>query len=70
MSNTYDDFIREKLSYSELVSIKKGYFSETFETDEQFVFVNIDADLYQPTKAGLEIFYPLMVKGGIMLPTF
>ncbi|MCL2080209.1 MAG: TylF/MycF family methyltransferase [Oscillospiraceae bacterium] len=48
--------------------IKKGFFPETFDLEnENFVFVNIDTDLYQPTKAGLEIFYPLMSRGGVIL---
>jgi len=48
--------------------IKKGFFPDTFDVEnESFVFVSIDVDLYQPTKAGLEIFYPLMSKGGAIL---
>lgn len=35
--------------------------------DMVFSFVHLDLDVYKPTKAGLEIFYPKMVKGGIIL---
>ena len=33
----------------------------------KFCFVHLDADLYDSTKAGLEFFYPKMVKGGIIV---
>ncbi|MEI6885228.1 MAG: TylF/MycF/NovP-related O-methyltransferase [Bacteroidota bacterium] len=34
---------------------------------EKFAFVNIDADLYKPTKAGLEFFYPRLSPGGVIM---
>jgi O-methyltransferase len=33
---------------------------------EVFALVNLDADLYSPTKAGLEYFYPRLSKGGVI----
>jgi O-methyltransferase len=33
----------------------------------QFALVNLDADLYLPTKAGLEFFYPLLSPGGVII---
>jgi len=60
--------VLEKMPHPESCFIKKGYFPETFDIEnESFVFINIDTDLYQPTKAGLEVFYPLMSKGGVIL---
>jgi predicted O-methyltransferase YrrM len=57
-----------RLSFPEKVTVKEGYFPETFDLyDEQFLFVSLDVDLYEPTKAGLEIFYPRMTKGGVIL---
>jgi hypothetical protein len=48
--------------------IRKGYFPETTQgIDENFCFVNLDFDLYQPTLSGLEFFYPHMVEGGVIL---
>jgi O-methyltransferase len=35
--------------------------------DKRFTFVHLDCDLYDGTKAGLEFFYPRMVKGGIII---
>jgi O-methyltransferase len=32
-----------------------------------FAFVNLDADLYNPTKAGLEYFYPRLSPGGVII---
>ena len=49
--------------------IHKGWFPDTFEGCEslQFAFVSIDADLYSPTKAGLECFWPRLVPGGSIM---
>ena len=33
----------------------------------QYCFVNLDMDLYQPTYEGLKFFYPRMKKGGVIL---
>jgi O-methyltransferase len=44
---------------------RKGFFPETaVEIDEPFVFVSLDADLYDPIYAGLQFFYPKLVSGG------
>jgi len=32
-----------------------------------YALVNLDADLYKPTKAGLEYFYPLLSPGGVII---
>ena len=56
------------MSHPERVVIRKGYFPETaLDIDDRFVFVNLDFDLYNPTLAGLEYFYPRMVSGGVIL---
>jgi len=45
--------------------VKKGYFPETaFDIDGKFSLVSLDCDLYKPILAGLEFFYPKLVKGG------
>jgi len=36
-------------------------------TGFKFAFVNLDADLYNPTKAGLEYFYPRLSPGGVII---
>jgi len=47
----------------------KGLFQDTKDIveDKKFAFVHLDCDLYEPIKAGLEFFWPRMVKGGIIL---
>lgn len=49
--------------------VKKGYFPCTFSSMEQevFCFVSIDADLYEPTLRGLEIFYERLSSGGFIM---
>jgi O-methyltransferase len=51
------------------VRFYQGWIPERFAEveDRQFCFVHIDVDLYGPTKASLEFFYPRMVPGGIIL---
>jgi O-methyltransferase len=46
----------------------KGYFPETTVGLENvpYALVNMDADLYKPTKAGLEYFYPRLSPGGVI----
>lgn len=48
--------------------LKKGYFPETaVDVNDQFCFVNLDMDLYQPMLAGLRFFYEKMCSGGVIL---
>lgn len=53
-----------------LVSYVAGFFpgSLTPEVYERsFAFVQLDCDLYEPMKAGLEFFYPRLVPGGMLV---
>lgn len=68
LSDTSEEVVVAKLPHPEKVFVRKGRFPETFNiVDGNFCFVNIDTDLYAPTKAGLELFYPLMNRGGVIL---
>jgi O-methyltransferase len=43
----------------------KGFFPESAKNiDDTFVFVSLDADLYDPLYSGLRFFYPKLVQGG------
>src|SRR5450432_2764856 len=43
----------------------KGFFPDSAkDIDDQFVFVSIDADLYEPIYKGLKFFYENLIKGG------
>jgi O-methyltransferase len=64
-SNTNDNMVFQRMPHKDKVRICKGYFPETTkDIEDEFCFVSIDVDLYAPTVAGLEYFYPRLVKGG------
>jgi O-methyltransferase len=47
-----------------------GYFPEScaqIELPREIVLAHLDCDLYEPTKAGLELFYPRVVPGGMII---
>jgi O-methyltransferase len=59
------DVVMRKMKHPHNCIIKKGYFPETAQdVDEQFIFVSIDPDLYEPIYQGLRFFYPRLVSGG------
>ncbi|GHU97667.1 hypothetical protein FACS189483_04320 [Spirochaetia bacterium] len=64
-TNTSVDLVLKKMKYRNNCIVKKGYFPETAEgLEEQFAFVSIDPDLYEPIYQGLNYFYPRLEKGG------
>ncbi len=67
-SNTSESLVLSKMQYPEKCKICKGFFPESAkEIEDMFCFVNLDADLYAPTLAGLKFFWPRMVQGGVIL---
>lgn len=67
-SNTTEDMVVGKMKNKENIRICKGFFPDSAKgIEETWCFVNLDADLYEPTLAGLEYFYPRMCEGGIIL---
>lgn len=52
----------------EKLKIHAGYFPQSASGLEEtsYALVNLDADLYNPTKAGLEYFYPRLSTGGVI----
>lgn len=63
--DTSVNIVLDKMPFVDNVVVKKGYFPDTTEgVDEQFCFVSLDMDLYQPIRAGLEYFYPRLCRGG------
>jgi hypothetical protein len=75
ISDSYDvscfndnDFSLAAFPYPENIVVRKGFFPSTArDISDDFVFVNLDFDLYHPTSDGLEFFYPKMIKGGVIL---
>ena len=54
-----------RMPYPQQCVIKQGFFPKTAEgVNEEFVFVSLDADLYEPIYSGLTFFYPKLVTGG------
>jgi O-methyltransferase len=60
--------VKERLQSPRFV-FHKGAFPDTTEGLDHLTFalVNMDADLYLPTRAGLEYFYPRLAPGGVMM---
>jgi O-methyltransferase len=64
-SDTNINMVLKQMPFPDKCIVKKGYFPETAKgMDENFVFVSIDADLYDPIYAGLNYFYDRLVAGG------
>jgi len=49
---------------NQLFSDRTLYPATTEDLEESFALVSLDVDLYKPTVAGLDYFYPRLVKGG------
>lgn len=47
--------------------IKKGYFPDTFDVQEELAFVSLDTDFYESVRNGLEIVYPHLSRGGYIM---
>jgi O-methyltransferase len=64
-STTSVEIVLSKMPYPNNVIIKKGIFPENAkDVNDKFCFVSLDVDLYEPTKEGLNFFYPLLSPGG------
>ncbi len=68
-ANTSLDVVRDVVG-DEAVQFVQGRFPESIPPDletSRFCLVHIDCDLYEPSKAGLEFFYPRLSPGGLMI---
>ena len=63
------DTVRGALRNFSEVAYHKGWIPEVFTTlsEQQWAFVHVDVDLYVPTLASLEYFYPRLMPGGIIV---
>jgi O-methyltransferase len=65
--DTTVDLVLSRMTYPQKVFVRKGYFPETTDgLEDTFAFVSLDVDLYKPTAAGLNYFYPRLSSGGYM----
>ena len=64
--DTSVDGVRQRIGDCSNVIFRVGRFPETAQglESELFAFVVIDVDKYEPTRAGLEFFYPRISRGG------
>lgn len=68
LKNTSVEEVMRKMEYPKNVIIKEGYFPDTATNiDDSFCFINMDLDLYQPTIAGLKLFWNKLNVGGVIL---
>jgi len=70
VKETTVEYVLSHMPFRERCIVRKGYFPETaagMPEDIRFSLVSLDADLYNPTIAGLEYFYPRMANGGVIM---
>lgn len=64
-SDTSVEGVLKQMPYPKMCRPVKGFFPESAkDVEDAFVFVSLDADLYEPILAGLNFFYPKLVNGG------
>ena len=71
------DYVVNKLRLAELTDLEidnikfiKGWIPQSlneFDGSQSISLLNVDLDLYQPTKDALKYFWPFMIKGGIIM---
>lgn len=68
-SDTSEEAVISRLPFPDQAVIRKGFFPDTASglEHEAFALVSLDADLYAPTLAGLEFFYPRLSPGGAII---
>jgi O-methyltransferase len=68
-SDTSLDVVKERIGRSPNVMLRPGFVPDTLAglEDERFAFVLLDLDLYAPTVASLEFFYPRLESGGYLI---
>ncbi len=66
--DTSIDTVLRAIGDTRNIVIRQGYVPETLQglESERFAFVLLDLDLYNPTVASLEFFYPRMAVGGYL----
>ncbi len=65
-----EEIVRRNLSdFGDRVVLHKGWIPDRFPEveNERFSLVHVDVDLYEPTMAAIEFFYPRVNSGGVIL---
>ena len=68
-SDTSLEKVKNFIDDNEHVHFHAGYFPESAKDleEKKYAFVHLDADLYLPTLAGLQYFYPKLSKGVVII---
>jgi O-methyltransferase len=68
-ADTSLETVKKFVSGNDNVMYMPGYFPESaiHLNEQHFAFVHLDADLYKPTLAALNFFYPRLSAGGVIL---
>lgn len=65
--DTSVEMVMARMSAPGNVHIRKGFFPESaVDMAEQYAFVSLDVDLFDPILAGLEYFHPRLAEGGFI----
>ncbi len=65
--DTSIDRVMARMPHPDRVSVHPGLFPDSLKgLEDQFAFVSLDVDLFEPTLAGLEYFYPRLSPGGFI----
>ena len=66
--DTSVDTVLRAIGDTQNIVIRQGYVPDTLKglENERFAFVLLDLDLYNPTVASLEFFYPRLARGGYL----
>jgi len=63
-----DEFTRNLADHANRMTIHAGWLPGTLPAQpDPIAFLHLDVDLYEPTKAALECFYPAIVPGGVIV---
>jgi O-methyltransferase len=68
-SDTSIEGVKMFINGNERIKFHPGHFPDSAAglVETSFAFVHLDADLYQPTLAGLNYFYPRLSHGGVII---
>jgi O-methyltransferase len=69
-SDTSLEQVRRFIGAGATVKFHQGFFPESIPAaleSERFAFAHLDADLFEPTSAGLRFFYPRMPRHGLLV---
>jgi len=63
------EYAQKSLTKYSNINLHKGWIPDVFKEieDLEYSYVNIDVDLYEPTKESIEYFWPKLISGGVLI---